>query len=134
MKLSQWAKEQGISYMTAFRWFHKGQIPNAIQYPNGTILVQEQTQTKTTNKQVSIYCRVSSYEKKDDLERQVQRCTDFCIANGYVIKEIVKEIASGMNDKRLMLNTLQEGQSYYSEKTPKDKRYDKINIHPKLNR
>lgn len=100
MKLSQWAKKQGISYMTAFRWFHKGQIPNAIQYPNGTIIVQEITQIKTTNEQVSIYCRVSSYEKKDDLERQVQRCTNFCIANGYVVKEIVKEIASGMNDKR----------------------------------
>ena len=31
-----------------------------------------------------------------------------------------------------MLNTLQEGQSYYSEKSPKDKRYDKINIQPTL--
>lgn len=38
--------------------------------------------------------------KKDDLERQAQRCTDFCIANGYIIGKVIKEIASGMNEKR----------------------------------
>ena len=65
MKLSQWAKKQGISYMTAFRWFHKGLIPNATQFPNGTIIIQEtQPNTNNKNEEITIYCRVSSYEKK----------------------------------------------------------------------
>lgn len=39
MKLSQWATQQGISYITAYRWFKAGKIPNAKQFENGTILV-----------------------------------------------------------------------------------------------
>jgi len=39
MKLSKWAQEQGISYITAYRWFKAGKIPNAKQMENGTILV-----------------------------------------------------------------------------------------------
>lgn len=39
MKLSKWAKEQGISYTTAYRWFKTGKIPSAKQMENGTILV-----------------------------------------------------------------------------------------------
>jgi predicted site-specific integrase-resolvase len=29
MKLSRWAKKQGISYRTAWRWFKMGQLPVA---------------------------------------------------------------------------------------------------------
>lgn len=39
MKLSKWAKQQGISYTTAYRWFKAGRIPSAKQLDNGTILV-----------------------------------------------------------------------------------------------
>jgi predicted site-specific integrase-resolvase len=39
MKLSQWAKQEGISYITAYRWFKAGKIPNAKQLDSGTILV-----------------------------------------------------------------------------------------------
>lgn len=48
MKLSQWAKEQGINYMTAYRWFKKGTLPKhleAYQAPTGTILIKEQDNT-----------------------------------------------------------------------------------------
>ena len=40
MKLVDWAKEQKICYMTAYRWFKKGYL-NAFQLPNGTIIVKE---------------------------------------------------------------------------------------------
>lgn len=39
MKLSQWAKQEGISYITAYRWFRAGKIANAKQLETGTILV-----------------------------------------------------------------------------------------------
>lgn len=39
MKLSTWAKQEKISYITAYRWFRAGKIPNARQLESGTILV-----------------------------------------------------------------------------------------------
>jgi putative resolvase len=40
MKLADWAKATGISYVTAYRWFRQGIIPyETIQLPTGTILV-----------------------------------------------------------------------------------------------
>jgi predicted site-specific integrase-resolvase len=40
IKLSQWAKQQGISYSTAYRWFRAGKISNAQQLETGTIMVE----------------------------------------------------------------------------------------------
>lgn len=42
MKLSQWAKQQGISYSTAYRWYKAGRIKGAMQLETGTILVENQ--------------------------------------------------------------------------------------------
>jgi len=40
MKLSQWAKSQGITYRTAWNWFKTGKMPiKTIQTKTGTILV-----------------------------------------------------------------------------------------------
>ena len=42
MKLSDWAKKNGISYRTAHRWFQNGTLPvESEQVPSGTILVYE---------------------------------------------------------------------------------------------
>ena len=52
MKLSQWAKEKGISYQTAYRMFQAGTLPvKSEQLPTGTILVSPEdvvNETKTT--------------------------------------------------------------------------------------
>lgn len=114
MKLSKWAKEHGIHYMTAYRWFHNGTLPvKAIQTETGTILVTENTinpqvSLMNENKLCYIYCRVSSHDKKADLNRQVERCNEFCLKNGWQVVSITKEIASGMNDNRPKLNKLLE--------------------------
>lgn len=100
MKLSDWAKTQGISYQTAWRWFKTGRLPvNATQTPSGTILVELDSKA-TEWRQTSVYARVSAPEKQGDLERQAQRCVDFCQARGWSVDQIVKEVASGMNDSR----------------------------------
>jgi len=65
MKLSDWARQQGISYITAWRWF-KLPVP-ARQLPTGTILVEALRPEGTT----VLYARVSSADQKEDLERQV---------------------------------------------------------------
>ena len=106
MKLSTWAKSQGISYLTAWRWVKTNKFPLPFTYmPSGTIIVQDNPPKKASD-EAWIYCRVSSHDKKEDLNRQVLRCEEFCSSKGWIIKKIIKEIASGMNDSRPKLTEL----------------------------
>src|SRR5713226_934149 len=105
MKLSQYAKQQGISYSTALRWFHDGVI-KGYQVPSGTIIVQEEKPKPPTQERVAIYARVSSAEHRANLERQAERLTQYCTARGYQVAQVVKEIASGVNDSRPKLLSL----------------------------
>lgn len=102
MKLSTWCKQKGICYQTGINWFHKGLIPNAVQLNTGTILVNE-TPEVNTKQRIVTYARVSNHSRKKELEYQVKRCQDYCIAKGYSIAKSYKEIASGMNDNRKQL-------------------------------
>lgn len=98
VKLSQWAKQQGIAYITAFRWFHKGEIKNQIQTPSGSIFVEVDDEKK--EEKIQIYCRVSNRERKDEMEYQVNRLKLFQETNGFKTSKVYKEIASGMNEQR----------------------------------
>ncbi len=105
MKLSQYAKQQGISYRTALRWFRAGAI-KGYQAPSGTIIVTEGEKLPLTAEKVAIYARVSSQEQKDNLERQATRLSEYCTVKGYQVMHVVKEIASGVNDSRPKLLSL----------------------------
>lgn len=103
MKLADWAEKQGISYITAYRWFRAGKMPcKAIQSESGTILVSENNSTEKTVKAV-VYCRVSNHSRKKEIEYQVERCEEYCRSKGYSVHGVYKEIASGMNDERKIL-------------------------------
>ena len=107
MKLSQWAKKQGIHYQTAYKWFCNGKLPvKAIQLDTGTILVENEEIIKKDSDKVWIYARVSSNQQKKDLERQIERCIKFAETKGWQIQKVYKEIASGMNDNRKQLMKL----------------------------
>jgi putative resolvase len=98
MKLSQYARQQGISYRTALRWWQAGQI-RGYQAPTGTIIVTEEPPEEAqVVTRVVIYARVSSSERRENLERQVQRLEDYCASRGYQVAQVVKEIACGVND------------------------------------
>jgi predicted site-specific integrase-resolvase len=94
--------------VTAYRWFRAGKLPvKSYQTQTGTIIVEPQdTNKQNKDKSVYIYGRVSSYDKKNDLNRQVQRCLDFSLAQGLSVTKIIKEVTSGMNDKRPLLMSL----------------------------
>ena len=53
-----------------------------------------------------IYARVSSSENKAELDAQVERSRQYALAKGYRIREVVKEIGSGINDNRKRLQKL----------------------------
>ena len=108
MKLSHWARKHGIPYRTAWKWFKQGILPaRAIQLPTGTILVlEEEEEVRLPQDAAAIYTRVSVHEARDDLERQVQRLQDYAAARGYRVVRVVKEVASGLNDRRPRLEKL----------------------------
>jgi putative resolvase len=110
MKLSEYAKQQGISYRTAFRWWQAGQIPG-YQAATGTIIVQDPKAVATAPQRVAIYARVSSHEHQANLDRQAERLVSYCAAKGYQVSKVVKEIASGVNDSRPKLLALLEDQA-----------------------
>ena len=93
MKLSAWAKEQGVSYRAALNWFHAGTLPvPARQLPTGTILVDPPAKIAGT---VVAYCRVSSHDQKADLERQAGRVLTLCSERGIRIDRTVTESGPG---------------------------------------
>ena len=104
MKLSAYANKLGISYSTALRMWKRGEL-DAYQLPTGTIIVREQEEDEKPAG-IVIYARVSSSSQKDDLERQVERLKLYALGNGYQVDTIVKEIASGLNDKRPKLSKI----------------------------
>lgn len=107
MKLSEWARKNNLTYQTAHRLFKKGQLPvKAVQLDSGTILIYENEDVTPSDTSITIYARVSSADQKEDLKRQVERLNLFAAAKGYVIKEVVTEIGSGLNQGRKKLNAL----------------------------
>src|SRR5258706_789544 len=110
MKLSEYAKQQGISYRTAFRWWQAGQIPG-YQAATGTIIVHDPKTAAAAPQRVAIYARVSSHEHQANLDWQAERLVSYCAAKGYQVSKVVKEIASGVNDSRPKLLALLEDQA-----------------------
>lgn len=101
MKLSDWARKNGLDYKTAYRLYRSGKFPRPTeQLATGTILVHE---LPTTTNNTVLYARVSSSDQRDDLERQLQRLRDYAAAQGMVVVKEVAEIGSGMNGKRRKL-------------------------------
>ena len=104
MKLSTWAKSQGISYRTAWRWFKAGILPlSAKQLPSGTIIL---TEPETQGQGVAIYARVSSSDQKADLDRQIARLVIFANEQGLSVTRTITEIGSGLNGHRSKLSKL----------------------------
>lgn len=111
MKLSHWAKKQGIQYLAAWKMFNAGLLKNAYRLPTGTIVIQEE-EIKTKDDFVVTYARVSSTENKSNLENQSKRLIDFCNATGWKTHLNLTEIGSGLNDRRpKLLKVLSEGQA-----------------------
>lgn len=105
MKLRDWAKNNSLSYRRTWDLFKAGKIPNARKLLSGSIVVDEDLPQNNTAK-VVVYARVSSSENKDNLEKQADRLINYCNAKGWKVDRVVKEIGSGLNDNRKLLEKL----------------------------
>ena len=103
IRLSDWARQQGVHPKTALRWVYLDKVPGAVQTASKRWYVEVETHEGA---KVTLYGRVSSSDQRADLERQVQRLRDFSAARGYIVTEEVTEVGSGLNGSRRKLMRL----------------------------
>lgn len=105
IKLSQFAKEQGMAYITVYRHWQAGNI-EGVQLPSGTILVsgwKEQNEDNNDKELAIIYSRVSSNNHKTRLKQQTADLTNFAHERGYEIVDTIEEVGTGFSDHRTKL-------------------------------
>ena len=104
MKLSVWAKEQGVSYRAALNWFHAGTLPVPARQ-----LADRHDPGRPAGREtgtVVAYCRVGSHDQTADLERQAGRVLTLCSERGIRIDRTVTEIGSGLDGRRTKLRKM----------------------------
>ncbi len=73
-------------------------IDGAYQLHTGTIIVPDRVEGP--DPKFVVYARVSSSENRPNLDSQAERLVQYCTARGWKVSEVVKEVGSGLNDKR----------------------------------
>lgn len=102
LKISQYAKMEGVKYRAIWNRIQKGQLTvERTKLGSIRIIIDENKQQR-----IAIYCRVSSSENKDNLERQKERVLNYCAAKGYQVEKVICEVGSGLNDGRQKLQSL----------------------------
>jgi predicted site-specific integrase-resolvase len=106
MKLSAYAKQIGVRYETAWRWFKTGKIAG-YQIGSGTIIITEaEAPIIPAPERWAVYARVSAQENRPNLDSQAERLIAYCTAKGQPVHTVVKEVGSGVNDTRPRLHKL----------------------------
>mgnify|MGYP003588842209 CR=1 FL=1 len=104
MKLSQYARREGIGYRAAWNRYRAGKIKGAYMDDSGHVVVPEPEHLLIP--QAVVYARVSTHKQKADLQRQADRMVAFANAQGLSVVGVVTEVASGVNDNRPKLTKL----------------------------
>ncbi|UQX12496.1 IS607 family transposase [Candidatus Mycobacterium methanotrophicum] len=100
MNLAVWAERNGVARVTAYRWFHAGQLPVTARKVGRLILVGEPVGEAGRRGRTAVYARVSSADQKSDLDRQVARVTSWATAEQIPVDKVVTEVGSALNGHR----------------------------------
>jgi putative resolvase len=102
IKLSEWARRNGVRRLTAYRWIQAGRFPVPYERtPTGYIVVPvEEDSSAQLGSRTVLYARVSGSDQKADLDRQVQRLRLFASGLGLREAEVVREVGSGLHGQR----------------------------------
>lgn len=115
ISISEVSKLTGVTVKTLKIWDNEGKLKCAYKTPGGHRRYRRDDVEKfsgvnmdidlTTNKNVFIYCRVSTKKQQEsgNLERQKERLINYCKEKSYRIVDIFEETASGLNDSRRRL-------------------------------
>lgn len=107
IKLSEFAKQQGIAYISAYKMWSKGQI-EGVQLPSGTILVSGWHVSNTLKKkQAIIYNRISPNKaSQDDGSSTIEELKSYANDKGYDVIESLQDIAYSFSSEKPALKSL----------------------------
>jgi predicted site-specific integrase-resolvase len=96
-----------ISKQTLKRWKDDGKIKFKQVSPRKVLYdASDFVENSTTENVVAVYGRVSLPKQKADLVRQIDTLKEYAVKNGFVVKEVISDVASGMNENRHGLDRL----------------------------
>jgi predicted site-specific integrase-resolvase len=99
VNLKEWAAAQGVSYVTARRWFAAATLPVPARKVGGLILVGEPAHPLSAGV-VAVYARLSSSDQCGDRDRQVARVTTWATGQGMAMDRVVTEVGLALNGHR----------------------------------
>ncbi len=100
MSLAAWAERNGVSRVTAYRWFHAGLLPVPSGKVERLIVVDEPIGEAGPRGRTAVYARVSSAGEKANLDQQVARVTAWATAEQIPVDKVVVEVGSALNGHR----------------------------------
>ena len=106
VRLSQWAAQQGMHRMTAWRHYNAGTLPPELQPKKIGNIIYVLANPEAPTGRIVGYARVSSAEQKPHLENQANRLWAYAGQKGILLDGVVSEIASGLEDRRPRLRKL----------------------------
>ncbi|WP_057350442.1 IS607-like element IS1535 family transposase [Mycobacterium tuberculosis] len=106
MNLADWAESVGGNRHTAYRWFREGTLPVPAERVGRLILVKTAASASAAAAGVVLYARVSSHDRRSDLDRQVARLTAWATERDLGVGQVVCEVGSGLNGKRPKLRRI----------------------------
>lgn len=112
-KVSEVARILNISAVTVRKFIRSGKL-SAIRIGKLWMVPENELKVflgeKASGQQMRavIYARVSSYKQKRDgnLRRQIERLRSYCSARGYIIIDVITDVASGLKEDRVGLRKL----------------------------
>jgi putative resolvase len=109
VKIGEAAQLLGVSISTLRKWEATGELIPARKTAGGTrfYATADLLGLGDADAPTVCYARVSSHDQKDDLERQHALLEAYCAAKGWR-SEVIKDLGSGMNDRKPGLNRLLE--------------------------
>ena len=111
--LGRWARRCGITYRTAWRWFRDDKLPEDVmaeRMPTGSILIRVGRTLRSVEqaKTAVIYARINARQEPPLMAEQIALCQDFCVARGWTITRVIREVAPGVGLQRTKLTRLIE--------------------------
>ena len=104
----------GVSMDTLRRWERAGKIQSIRtkgghrRYEKKELIKLKMYASSCCEDKITIaYCRVSSSDQKEDLQRQIENVSNYCIAKGYQFR-VISDLGSGLNYQKKGLKELIE--------------------------